>query len=508
MTVQTSYKLSPATKSSKNIDLLKEPILLRLGIEHDDVPTGLSNAVKILGFEGVKDDAAVLSDESGIKTEAFEAPLCILAVLLNPGHRGREKRLLDWLKDRGLVEEPVIIEWRFGKEVETAGVLIKKLAGMLVSDARRMVKSNRELLALRTLNDNLQNRFATVESFIDRKGIQPFELAFSNEPVKSSSRSNVLADASFDGISQILPVASAGVSAIAIHFDRLSHREDATLNAQLVTMEDMSIVESWAVPLSKLKHGWNYLGLSRTLAGLRRTLNLRLQVEGADDELPLLSLGGLQPLEMFQVRDAGNDVSLLKNSLAMQVWCGMPGVILPSWANYLPAQSEKAREGGFREMPIASGILDLATLANTDEISFEFAAILPLPEEKAVGCHPPAVGMTIGQIPAACPPKILRISSDVVVDNEESQEVDFSIVIAASLDNARQLFAEERTVEPGEGFSGWVSIAPGDDNRISAFINDQIGVWQNIYFATRMKTPGDNSFAWAKFRNVSLMVNG
>lgn len=508
MTVQTSYKLSPATKSSKNIDLLKEPILLRLGIEHDDLPSELSNAVKILGFEGVKDEAAIFSDATGGKTEAFEAPLCILAVLLNPAHRGREKRLLDWLKGRGIIEEPVILEWRTGKEMETAGVLIRKLSGMLVSDARRMVKSNRELLALRTLNDNLQNRFATVESFIDRKGMQPFELAFSNEPVTSSSRSNVLADASFDGVSQVLPVASAGVSAIAIHFDRLSHRDDATLNAQLVTMEDMAIVESWVIPLGKLKHGWNYLGLSRTLAGLRRTLNLRVQVDGADDELPLLSLGGLQPLEMFQVRDAANDVPLLKNSLAIQVWCGMPGVVLPSWANYLPAQSEKVREGGFREMPLASGILDLATLANTDEISFEFAAILPLPEEKAVGCHPPSTGMTIGQIPAACPPKILRISSDVVVDNEESQDVEFAIVVAASLENARPLFAEQRTVDPGEGFSGWVSIAPGENNRISAFINDQIGVWQNIYFATRMTTPGDNSFAWAKFRNVSLMVNG
>ncbi|MGH7003050.1 MAG: DUF6212 domain-containing protein, partial [Alphaproteobacteria bacterium] len=310
------------------------------------------------------------------------------------------------------------------------------------------------------------------------------------------------------GVSQILPVASAGVSALAIHFDRVSPRDDATLSAQLVTMEDMSVVESWVVPLAKLKQGWNHLGLSRTLAGLRRTLNLRLQVEGADDELPLLSLGGLQPLEMFQVRDAANDTPLLKNSLAMQVWCGMPGVLLPSWANYLPAQSDAAREGGFREMPVVPGILDLAALANTDEISFDFAAILPLPEEKAVGCHPPSIGMTIGQIPAACPPRILRISSDAVIDNEESQDVDFALVIAGSLDAARQLLSEERASELGEGFSGWLSVSHGEDARLSAFINEQVGVWQNIYFATRMKTAGDNSFAWAKFRNISLMVNG
>ncbi|MCO4317987.1 hypothetical protein M8997_012415 [Phyllobacterium sp. 21LDTY02-6] len=508
MTLQTSYKLAPATKSSKNIDLLKEPILLRIGIEHDDLPSGLSNAVTVFGFEGVKDECAVLSDGRGSKTEAFEAPLCILAVLINPSHRGREQRLLDWLQSRGIVDEPLILEWRQGSEIETAGLLIRKLASMLVADARRIAKSNRELLSLRTLNDNLQNRFAAVESFVDRKGMQPFELAFSNDPVRSSSRTNVLADASYEGVSQILPVASSGVSAIAIHFDRVPSRDEATLIAELVTLEDMSMVESWSIPVSKLKQGWNYLGLTRTLAGLRRTLSLRIQIEGADDELPILSLGGLQPLEMFQVRDAGNDVPILKNSIALQVWCGMPGVVLPNWANYLPAQSDKVREGGFREFPVQPSILDLATLANTDEISFEFAAILPLPDEKAVGCHPPSIGVTIGQIPGACPPKILRISSDAVVDNEESQDVEFAMVIAASLESARELFAEDREAAIGEGFSGWINVSPKEPGRVSTFINEQIGVWQNIYFATRMKNPGDNNFAWAKFRNISLMVNG
>jgi hypothetical protein len=509
MTVQTSYKLSPAAKSLREIDLLKEPILLRMGIDHDEIPDGLSKAVKILGFEGVKDDAAILSDSSGQKFEMHEAPLCTLAVLINPVHRGRDKRLLDWLKSRGIVDEPAVFEWHSGKEIETAGLIIQKLVTLLSFDARKITQSNRELLALRTLNDNLQNRFAAVESFVDRQGLQPFDLAFSNEPVSSSSRANVLADASYDGLSQILPVASAGVSAVAIHFERLVRRDDATLNAQLVTLEDMCIVESWAVPLSKLGLGWNYLGLSRTLAGLRRTLSLRLRIDGIDDEMPLLSLGGLQPLEMFQVRDAANDAPLLKNSLALQIWCGMPGILLPSWANYLPAQSREAGDGGFREIPMATGILELADLSNTDEISFEFAAILPLPEERAIGCHPPSSGVTIGHIPAACPPNILRVSSTAVIDNEESKDVDFALVIASDIQSARQLLDEQRQPVSGEGFSGWVSVAPGEEPRLNAFITEQVRVWQNIYIATRMKNkPGDNAFAWAKFRNISLMVNG
>ncbi|APG93942.1 DUF6212 domain-containing protein [Sinorhizobium americanum] len=507
MTIQT-FKLSPAAKSLSEIDLLKKPILLRMGIAHDDLPHTLSKAVQIFGVEVVRDDTAVLCDDSGKKIEVHEAPLCTLAIIINPAHRGQEKPFLDWLRERGVADAPLVLEWQKGKEIETTALIIQKLADLLLSDARKIAQANRELLALRTLNDNLQNRFAAVESFVDRQGLQPFDLAFSNEPVSSSSRSNVLADASFKGVSQILPVASAGVSAIAIHFERLAHRDEATLHAQLVTLEDRQVVEKWIIPFSRLHQGWNYLGLSRTLAGLRRTLKLQLHIEDLDDEMPLLSLGGLQPLEMFQVQDAGNDAPLLKNSLAMQVWCGMPGVLLPSWANYLPAQSGQARDEGFREMPLANGIIDLATLANTEEIAFEFPAIMALPEERAIACHPPSTGITIGRLPAACPPKILRISSTAMIDNDQSQDVDFALVIAGDLNSARQLFSEARGAGSGEGFSGWTSVTHGEEARINAFIAEQVGIWQNIYFATRMRNPGDNAFAWAKFRDISLMVNG
>jgi len=507
MTIQT-FKLSPAAKTLSEIDLLKKPILLRMGISHNDLPQTLSKAIQILGLEDIKGNTAVLSDDAGTKIELNEAPLCTLAVIIDPAHRGQEKRLVDWLRDRGVTDEPLVLEWQVGKEIETTARIIQRLADLLVSDARKITQSNRELLTLRTLNDNLQNRFAAVESFVDRQGLQPFDMAFSNEPVSSSSRSNVLADASFKGVSQILPVASAGVSAIAIHLDRFARRDEGTLHAQLVTLEDRQIVEKWIIPFSRLHQGWNYLGLSRTLAGLRRTLKLQLRVEDLDDEMPLLSLGGLQPLEMFQVQDTANDTPLLKNSLAMQVWCGMPGVLLPSWANYLPAQSGQASDEGFREMPMASGILDLAKLANPEEISFDFPAILPLPEERAIACHPPSDGITIGQLPAACPPKILRISSTVVIDNDESQDVDFALVIAGDLGSARQLLSEDRSAGTGEAFSGWTSVAQGDAPRINAFIAEQVGIWQNIYFATRMRNPGDNAFAWAKFRDISLMVKG
>jgi hypothetical protein len=82
------------------------------------------------------------------------------------------------------------------------------------------------------------------------------------------------------------------------------------------------------------------------------------------------------------------------------------------------------------------------------------------------------------------------------------------MAVAGSVESARELFEEQRAAGVGETFSGWVCVAFGDTARVSSFVAEQVGTWQNIYIATRMTNPGANSFAWAKFRDISIMVNG
>jgi hypothetical protein len=499
---------SPAT-FPREIVLLKEPVLFVIKVNKDRLPPAILSAARVFWFDGVENDAAVLADGDGNTFDLREAPLCALAVLVDPKGTDKERRLLlDWLRDRGAPYRPPVIEWSAGREVDAAARVVEELSRLLISGAHRIVQANRELLALRTLNDDLQNRFAAIEAFLHRHGLQPFDLTFSNEPVSDPSQPNVLANASAEGISQVLPVASAGVSAIAIHFEHLPRQSETELHAQLVSLEDLRVIDTWTVPISHLSIGWNFLGLTRTPGGLRRTLELRLKVTGSDDEPPLLSLGGLQPIDMFQVRDTANKLSLLKNSIALQIWCGLPGVTLPTWANYAPAQSRQSSAGGFKELPIAPSILELATLANSDEVSFDFPAVLALPKERAIACHPPKTGMTIGKLPGACPPEALRISASAWIANEQSKDVDFALVAAADTASARELFEEKRPPGVGEAFSGWVRVAFGDTARVSAFLAEQVGAWQHIYVATRMTVPGANSFAWAKFGNIGVMVDG
>lgn len=509
MTVVATQEAFPVDKPAIEERLLKDLTLIVVGVARQDLPAALLGAVQTVWFEGISDGHVLFSDENGAVFHVVEAPLMPLAVLADPGATNEADLLYKWLQKQDAVQLPAVIGWGRGHESEAISSVVGLVAEHVKSAARRLVLSNRELRTLRNLNDDLQNRFAAIEAFLNRHGLQPLDLVFSNEPAENPLNANVLASASRDGISQILPVPSSGVSGVAVHLDQPVGRQDLKMRAQLVTLEDLRIVDTWQISSGDLTTGWNIFGLSKSTAGLNRTLEFRLQVEDADEDVPLLSLGSLQPIEMFQVRDAANGMPVLKNSLALQVWGGIPGVSMPPSANYIPAQSQQVGANeGFRDMPIAPGILEHASLANSDEVSFDFEAIMPLPAERAIGCHPPADGITIGELPAACPPQIIRMSAKAFIDNSRAADIDFAIAVAGNLEAARALFREQREQTVGEAFSGWKTVSFGESAHLSAFASEQVGAWQNVYFATRMTDAGSNDFAWAKFANFRAVVNG
>lgn len=489
--------------------LLKDLTLIVIGIARNDVPSALPEAVHTVWFDGVRDGKLNFSDVNGAEFQVMEAPLMPLAVLADPGAAGDANTLFKWLQRQGVVQLPAVVTWKKGQEINAIASVVALAGEHVKAAAKRLVLSNRELRTLRSLNDDLQNRFAAIETFLSRHGLQPLDLVFSNEPAESQPDADIFANASDDGISQVLPVASSGVSGVALHLDSQAARQDLVMRAKLIALEDLRVVDTWQIASGDLMAGWNVFGLSKSIAGLNRTLEFRLQVEETSEDVPRLSLGDPQPIEMFQVRDASNGMPLLKHSLALQVWGGIPGVAMPPSANYIPARSQQASAGeGFRDVPVAPGILEHATLANSDEVSFEFEAIMPLPTERAVGCHPPRKGITIGELPGACPPQTVRMSAKAFIDNSRSADIDFAIAVAADLEAAKAMFKGERQQAAGEAFSGWKTVSYGDSAHISAFASDQVITWQNVYFATRMSVSGRNAFAWAKFANFRAIANG
>lgn len=409
-----------------------------------------------------------------------------------------------WLRSHGsrFIPEPAIVTCQ--QSAQLAADVAGKMAEHFVDQAEFITMLSREISSFRTSNERLQNNFQAAEAVLARKGLQAYDLDFVNEPV--DTRSNVLTEATHNRIAQILPVGSTGVSAVGIHLTELPPRGRGVLEAQIISLEDGIVLDSWNIAISALHSGWNVFGFEKSLAGLPRTLELTISGAGGA-ELPRLSLGAPQVIERFRVHDADSRQSLADASLALQVWTGLAAVALPNWATYWSSRSRpgKGTDLPLRQEAIAPDILGFATHYNTDEVDFAFEAVQALVPERAVACHPPAFGITIARLPGACPAGALRVSACALVDNEKSQEVEFALVTATDGDRARSLFRGDISPTAGESFSNWIRVSPMAKQAVNAFISQPVASSQDVFIATRMVEAGNNDFAWAKFQDLTAV---
>src|SRR5262249_46362283 len=149
--------------------------------------------------------------------------------------------------------------------------------------------------------------------------------------------------------------------------------------------------------------------------------------------------------------------------------------------------------------------LESAEHANSDTVSFDFPAVQAPPGEGEIVCHPPGQGVTIGRIPDVQIGDAVRISAGAYVAHQQSKDVDFAIILATDLERARYIIEGRSTPGRREAFSGWCRIKHGEGRRISAFRDGGNGDHQNLFIATRMSDPGDNSYAWARFKDFRFL---
>lgn len=411
-----------------------------------------------------------------------------------------------WLRANGARATPDPIVVMSKGMAAFAAELIGQLATLLEPQAELITTLSRELASFRIRNENLQNHFNAVEAILARKGLQAYDLDFVNEP--GDSRANVLKEAAKNRVAQVLPVGSNGLSAVGIHLADARAGSNGFLQAQIASLEDGAVIDTWCIPISALRDGWNVFGFERTLAGVRRTLELTVAAVGGGADVPCLSLGAPQPIERFRVHDADSRQSLADASLAVQVWTGLAAVALPSWATYWPSRPRAGNTAGIslHQEVIAPDKLARAALENADEVKFAFEAVQALIPERAVSCHPPAFGMTVARLPDACPARALRVSAHASVDNAKSREVEFALVTAADGTRARALLSGDMQPAAGESFSGWVKVSPLAKKAVNAFISTSVAQPQDIFVATRMFEAGNHDFAWAKFKDLTAVL--
>lgn len=478
---------------------LSRPIVLAVGLGSDCPAPTIPGLATLLEFA---DGSPVIEIPGwGPPVILRQLPAMLVAILMGPGGAERTERLLHWLDAAGAATRPAVLEWSVGHEAAAVQRLTRELAQYLSRSAGSQRKAVREALRLRTMNAELRYRFALAESTLQRRGGVPFDLQFASEPVIEPAPFDLLNE-SAAGLSQILPAASKGVAAIGLHFATLG---DGELDLRLLSLEDARLVERWSVRGEAIKRGWNIFGLSRVLSGLNRTLELRIMRANADDRLPLLSLAAAQPIPTYQVRDLATRQPALPRNLALQVWSGIPGTHLPASVDAFAPNRKPLSGTGFDERPIPAAIIKLAEHANAEEVSFDFRAVMAPPGENVITCHPPSAGITLGQLIDASPQMAVKVSASVVLSNEKSREVDFGLVVTDGAARALDILRGVVEPEPNEGFSGWMQVNNRQSKRLSAF-RESGSTARNVYIATRMSKAGDNSFAWAQFKDFTYMV--
>lgn len=491
----------------------KKPAILYGGRLSDAARSVAGTTYDFFKLKRVADDHLLLRDEAGNDRRLAEPPLLLAGLFgFDQGEFDLVTRAADWLRRRrpNSIPEPQLLE---SSDTATLGAaLLAQTHHALRQQAEMTTALARQLADARQSNEDLQNRFAALETFIDRHGLQPFERAFINDPIEdgvepTALAANVLAMAANGRISQILPVASLGVSAIALHVARPAPRSDATFTISLSSIEDGALIESWSVPADELPLGWTTLSLRQAIAGLRRTLRLVISVEGGRTDLPLLSLGGAQPLDLFRLQDHDLQQSITSASLALQVFVGLPGVVPPSPGGFTARASEE-QKGGLREQSLPTEILRDATQARLDPDTSGFDGVTYLDGERVISCHPPAFGMTVAKIPGGCPAGTLRLSANLLVDHAKSRDVEFALV--SSNDESRILHLLGGVAEPvaGEGFSGWTRVPAKQPRFASLYIDGAAHGASDLYLATRMVEPGNHDFAWARFLNLHALIQG
>lgn len=361
----------------------------------------------------------------------------------------------------------------------------------------------RRLTLLRRANEELQNSFLALERHLPADAKAP-ELIFAEERQTTDAR--VTLGWGSPGIEQILPVTSVGLSAIEVSFCDIAQRSDSLLHIQLTSLENQQVVDQWTVPTERLAAGWMLFTLARPLVGSPRTLVMRFDLEGSADASVSLHVGRVQPVRLFQTRNAATHAALRANALSMRLWCGEPFAVHAAQPNLILPDVSGHSAKAQRYRPLAQALLAKACLANADDVTFDFAPVSHVAYRQAVACHPPARGMTVASLPLPQGARVTDLLVEVEVGNEKSGAVEFAVVLAADAERAKVLLTGAAAPTREEAVSPWVAVSFGHKAWVEA--NTAHGAHRHgvAFLATRMAKPGNNNFAWARFREPSIVA--
>jgi len=364
---------------------------------------------------------------------------------------------------------PFVTRMDPGDAMALAIAVVSGSTGLLRRQAGLLTDSLRNLGQLRVAHEDHQARLAALEAFIARDNRQDFDCVFAEAPAPDAT-TRLGTEANMRRLTQLLPVASRGVSAIALHLADAPLIPDAVLDIRLTSMEDGQERAAWRLPVHSLTPGWQVLGLERALTGLSRTLRLSVEVSGGT---VALALGAWQPLAEF--RAIGEDgAALAPRSLAFQVWTGLPGVMPPRTG--IDHVGAEASGHGFEEV-----FLPVAAIALTRDGSTATRRALA---DDSLPCDTARVGIALGCLAGALPAGTMIVQA---IGHAAPGSVAFALAAAPSPEAALAMAEQDL---PATGWSGWVDSDAEGAAPLRLFLAAEGGEATDLFVLTRRTGPG------------------
>ncbi len=429
---------APALPASL-VAAMREPVLLIAAVEWGLARDVLAVPVPVLAIEHDPAAGLLLHAEGNRFPLPALPPLCVAAIAFTDDGEAALRLAIDTAPGGDTV--PAIARMQPGDAMGLATAVVSGTTAVLRRQAAMLTGSLRSLSQMRAAHEDHQSRLAQLEAYVARDNRQDFDQVFAEEPAGGEDAAiRIGRGANLGGLTQLLPIASRGVSAIALHLDAAPTDRDALLVVRLTSLEDGQERATWRLPTARLKPGWQVLGLERALTGLSRTL--RLSVEVPEGTIAL-SLGGNQPLPAFRVN--GEDgMPLAPRSLAFRVWTGLPGV-MPPVTGIDHAEGSDDLGQGWEEVSLLPEAIELSRDGAT--------ATRRALDDDSLPCDPARAGVTLGRMAGALPAGTLVAQANGRIVGEVTEPVDFAIAAATTAAEALDLARHDT---PSIGWSGWV----------------------------------------------------
>jgi|HubBroStandDraft_6_1064221.scaffolds.fasta_scaffold17873_2 hypothetical protein len=422
-------------------------------------------------------------------------PSCLALLALSFAGKGELEALRDlWSGDaETFLPKSTFVDVADNPEAAAAEIqrsLFDALARIYGTSAARVVSLQKQYTALRSVHDQLQNAFDTVENFLVRLQFPGTWLAFACEPEESGVGPQ-RPDKPFQ-LTQRLPLSSQGLAAVELHANPAGRGSEGLLTINIVTCEDNRVLGEWEVPYRAVPDGWMYLDLPEIDIAPRQSVTLNAIWNTRSGLPPKLSLTKLQPVPESRVCFAGGSES--RRSLALRLHVGLPGSrrVAHPFHVAVMRQPHISRLG----RRLAPSVLHRCTELDSAPGSEPRVRLL---REGAIEVRPVNGGMTVAKLPGAFPGGARRLTATIMTEGADGPLVEYAVLALGPRGPYKQVLTKGLLNGGHGGFSGWVPIYPAFTSQIHLRVSEPTDQPLDLYLATRLVQGQTVDFAMAKW---------